>query len=479
MNLTRALIPAAGRGVRAAPRTACIPKVLLRIDGIPILTRNVALLRDCLGVREITIIVGHLGGQVRAALGDGSAMGVRIGYVECPDPGEGLARGMLHARPLFDGPFVTLLGDEVYVDSNHAALPGILDRPFRAVCGLLPTDDLHQIKRNYSVEIEDGHIRALEEKPAQVRNNLLGCGTWVFTPEIFEAIEATPPSPRSGRVELADAIARLAARPPGVLPFLLSGRYFNVNTIDDLHWAQFQVREARFTEKKISVVIPAYNEEQSIAYVVRDFGPRVDEVLVVDNQSRDRTAAAAAAAGARVEQVKMSGYGDTIRWGLDHAAGDILVVVEADFSFRARDLNKILEYLKDADFVVGTRTTRELVEQGTNMRGPVRWGNVLVAKMVEALWWGQQPRFTDVGCTYRALWRDAWLSMRGLLRGTGPELSPEMMVAALESRLRVIEVPVSYHRRIGGESKHSANYYRIARTAARMLAAIYRHRLGL
>ena len=127
--------------------------------------------------------------------------------------------------------------------------------------------------------------------------------------------------------------------------------------------------------------------------------------------------------------------------------------MEADHSFRARDLGKLLEYLKDADMVVGTRTTRELIEQGTNMRGPVRMGNILVAKLVELLWWGQRPRFTDVGCTYRALWRDTYRRIRPLLTGVGPELSPEMMVAVLQARMRIIEVPVSYHRRMGGASK--------------------------
>jgi len=177
--------------------------------------------------------------------------------------------------------------------------------------------------------------------------------------------------------------------------------------------------------------------------------------------------------------VRLTGYGDTIRAGLDLATGDILVVVEADYSFRARDLGKMLEYLKDADMVIGTRTTRELVEQGANMRGPVRWGNVIVAKLVELMWWNLQPRFTDVGCTYRALWKSTYQAIRPLLHGVGPELSPEMMVAALMARRRIIEVPVSYHRRIGGESKHSANYWRISRTALRMLRTIARKRLGL
>ncbi|MGH2544271.1 MAG: glycosyltransferase family 2 protein, partial [Ardenticatenaceae bacterium] len=306
---------------------------------------------------------------------------------------------------------------------------------------------------------------------------LLGCGTYVFTPHIFDAIEATALSPRSGRVELTDAINYLATRSRRVVPFFLEGIYFNVNTDDEYSYAQYVVRAARFPKYRISVVIPAYNEEESIGYVVRDFREHVDEVFVVDNSSADRTAEVAREAGARVETVSLKGYGDTIRYGLEHASGSILVVVEADHSFRARDLGKILEYLKDADMVVGTRTTRELVEQGTNMRGPVRWGNVIVAKLIEALWWGREPRFTDVGCTYRALWRDTYCAIRPLLQGVGPELSPEMMIAALQAHKRVIEVPVSYHARVGGESKHSANYLHISRTALKMLHTIARKRL--
>jgi glycosyltransferase involved in cell wall biosynthesis len=261
-----------------------------------------------------------------------------------------------------------------------------------------------------------------------------------------------------------------------VAPFFLTGTYFNVNTIDDYHDAQYALRASRFAGKRISMVIPAYNEEASIGYVVRDFKPLVHEVLVVDNSSQDRTSEVAAAAGARVERVRLTGYGDTIRHGLDRAAGDILVVVEGDFSFRSRDLARMLEYLKEADMIVGTRTTREM--QGANMKGPVRWGNVIVAKGVEALWWSKQPRFTDVGCTYRALWKDTWRVLAPYIKSVGPDLSPEMMVAALALDQRIIEIPVSYRRRIAGESKHSANCIRIARTALLMLKAILRWRFA-
>lgn len=476
--ITRALLPAAGKGVRAYRKTRYVPKVMLEVDGKPLIQRNIELLRDTLDIRDVTVIVGYKAEQVQEAMGDGRQFGVRISYIETPDVTRGLAHGISLARDYFqDSAFVTVLGDELYLDSNHGDLANLPSDGWDAVCGVSRTTDLEQIKRNYSVRMSGDRITNLVEKPSVLENNVLGCGTYLFTPAIFEAIERTPPSRRTGRVELTDAINTMAAR-GRVRRFWMSGSYFNINSVEDHSYAQYIARAARFAECRISLVIPAYNEEQSIGYVVRDFRDRVHEVLVVDNSSRDRTAAVARAAGARVETVQLTGYGDTIRWGLDHAEGDVLVVVEADHSFRARDLGKMLEYLKDADMVIGTRTTRELVEQGTNMRGPVRWGNVIVAKLVEALWWGRQSRFTDVGCTYRALWRDTWQRIRGRVRGSGPELSPEMMIAALQERQRIIEIPVSYHRRVGGESKHSANYLHVARTALRMLGTIALKRLA-
>jgi len=111
-----------------------------------------------------------------------------------------------------------------------------------------------------------------------------------------------------------------------------------------------------------------------------------------------------------------------------------------------------------------------------DMRGLVRWGNVLVGKLVEAMWWGQQPRFTDVGCTFRAVWKEAWLRIRERMAGVGPEFSPEMMIEMLRARRRVIEIPVSYYARVSGTSKHSENYFKISRTALRMLRVIFKKR---
>ncbi len=472
------LIPAAGRGVRAYPATSWIPKVMLEIAGKPLIQRNIEILRDQLGIRDIVVIVGYLADQVRAFLGDGERFGVQIRYVHCAEPKVGLARGVLLAEPLLDRPFVTVLGDELYLGSNHSELR-VPEGEFFAVCAVRQTDNPRLIEKNYSLVINDGRITDLEEKPVNVTTDLLGCGTWVFTPELFGRIRDTAPSPRSKRVELTDVVRDAARGGDLVLPFFLSGDYLNVNSIEDYNYANYKARSRSFSEYKISIVIPAYNEEDSIGYVVRDFVDVADEVLVVDNSSKDRTVEVARENGARVETVQQVGYGDTIKWGLDHAIGDVLVVVEADHSFRAKDLGKFLQYMKDADMVIGTRTTREMIEQGSNMGGLLRLGNIVVGKIVELMWWSQEPRFTDVGCSYRAIWRESWHKIRDSVNGVGPEFSPEMMIEVLRARRRVVEIPVSYYPRVGGESKHSEGFLKVSKTALRMLKLIFAKRLGL
>ncbi len=469
------LIPAAGEGVRAYPKTTRLPKVLLEVAGKSLLARNLEILRDQIGVREVVVIVGHLGDQVRAAFGDGEDLGLRIRYATCPDSSVGLARGLLAAEPLLTRPFVTILGDELYLESNHRRLR-LPEEPFFAVCGVRRTDDRRLIQKNYAVEIHGGRIADLEEKPPSPTSDWLGCGTYVFTPELFDRIRRTAPSPRSGRVELTDAIAGAVREGKRVLPFVLEGEYVNVNSIEDYNHASYVARNHDFAKYSVSVVVPARDEEHSIGYVVSDFAKVADEVFVVDNSSTDGTAEEARKQGARVETVSLQGYGDTIKYGLDRAMGRILVVVEADHSFRSDDLGKLLEYMKSADMVIGTRTTRQMIEQGSNMGGLLRWGNVAVGKIVEILWWAQEPRLTDVGCTYRAIWREAWDKIRDEVTSTGPAFSPEMMIETLRARLRVIEIPVSYHARAGGESKHSESLLGVSRTALSMLRLIFSRR---
>ncbi|MEM7306017.1 MAG: glycosyltransferase family 2 protein [Planctomycetota bacterium] len=237
-----------------------------------------------------------------------------------------------------------------------------------------------------------------------------------------------------------------------------------------------------FEGKNVAVIVPAYNEEATIAEVVADFGDQelVDRVVVVDNNCRDRTAELAREKGGDVIEESAPGYGCAIRAGLDHAVdsgADVLVITEADGSFRADDLPKLLHYLGDGQMVLGTRTTRQMVEQGANMTFLLRWGNVTMAKWLELCWYfPHEPRLTDVGCSYRALWADTWRAMRAGTREAGPSFSPEMICEAYRQGMRVIEIPVHYGARLGGESKHSDGLLKVSKTAIGMFRTICRKR---
>ena len=473
-----AVVAAAGKGTRIHPRSLNVPKVMLEIAGKPLLVRNVEMLRDQLGIREIHLIIGHLGEQIRAYFGSGAAFGVDIRYIENPNVAGGLGTALLVAEATIHEPFVMVLGDELYIDSNHRELAALAG-PFDAACAIHATEDLELIRKNYSVTLDGDRITGLVEKPESAPSPYLGCGTYVFTPDVFRVARETPPSARSGRLELTDIIDRIAKQGGVVRPFVLTGHYLNVNSIEDLNVANYLARTVHFDRHTISIVIPAYNEAASVAHVIRDFLPHADEVLVMDNQSADGTADIARREGAIVHSRPLKGYGDALRQGRDAAKGDILVLMEADGTFRAKDLGKLLEFLKDADMVIGTRTTRQMIEQGANMDGLLRWGNVVVGKLVEALWWKVEPRFTDVGCTYRAIWRDAWVKIRPFLTRDDAAFSPEMMIEMLRIEGRVIEIPVSYYRRRGGESKHSGTLPHSIRTGLRMLNVILRKRFNL
>jgi glycosyltransferase involved in cell wall biosynthesis len=228
--------------------------------------------------------------------------------------------------------------------------------------------------------------------------------------------------------------------------------------------------------QRVSVVFPAYNEEAGIADAVADFGglDAVDEVLVVDNNSRDRTAERAQAAGARVVRETRQGYGHALRRGLAEAQGEYVVLAEPDGTFMAKDVLKLLAYADDFDLVLGTRTTRELIWHGANMGWQLRWGNWVVAKLLQVIFGG--PSLSDSGCTLRLVRRAAAQKLLPRFTVGGSHFLPEMVCLAMLERLRLVEVPVNYRTRVG-QSKITGSMQTALRVGAHMVALILRYRL--
>jgi glycosyltransferase involved in cell wall biosynthesis len=228
--------------------------------------------------------------------------------------------------------------------------------------------------------------------------------------------------------------------------------------------------------KSVSVVFPAYNEAGNIRRAVEDFllPGVVDEVVVVDNNSRDATAAEAAAAGARVIRETRQGYGYALQRGLAEATGDLIVMAEPDGTFVGRDVLKLLAYSDDFDMVCGTRTTRELIWQQANMGWFLRVGNWTVAKLIQLLY--DAPSLTDCGCTLRLTRREALARFRDELTVGGSHFLPEMVIFALKRGLRIIEVPVNYRGRVG-ESKITGTLKGTLRTGTNMIVLALKCRL--
>jgi glycosyltransferase involved in cell wall biosynthesis len=226
-----------------------------------------------------------------------------------------------------------------------------------------------------------------------------------------------------------------------------------------------------YGSKTVTIVLPAYNEEKYIRSAVDDFFSTgmVDEVIVVDNNSRDRTAEEARQTRARLVTETAQGYGHALRRGLREATGDLVIMAEPDGTFIGRDVVKLLAYAEDFDMVCGTRTTRELIWEQANMGWFLRVGNWTVAKMIQVLYDG--PSLSDCGCTLRLTSREALARIEEDLTVGGSHFLPQMVIAGLKRGLSIIEVPVNYRGRVG-DSKITGTLKGTLRTGFRMIALI-------
>ena len=199
----------------------------------------------------------------------------------------------------------------------------------------------------------------------------------------------------------------------------------------------------------VSVVLPTYNEKDSIRRVIENFEATgvVDEILVINNNAADGTSEEVARTTAREILERRQGYGFAIQRGLAEAQGEYLVVCEPDGTFLARDVFKLLSYAEDFHVVYGSRTSQQLVWRGANMGLFLRWGNWAVAKYLEFLY--NATSLTDVGCTLRLVHRSVAEAMLPAFRIGGSAFGPEMMTLSLRARCRVIQVPINYLPRVG------------------------------
>jgi len=198
----------------------------------------------------------------------------------------------------------------------------------------------------------------------------------------------------------------------------------------------------------IKVIIPAYNEADSIANVIREIPKTVTEVIVVSNNSTDDTELNAKAAGATVLKETQKGYGYACLKGMDYITNqevkpDILVFLDGDYSDYPEELTKIVAPIieDDLDFVIGARV-KSLREDGS-MTPQQIFGNWLATFLMKLFF---RAKFTDLG-PFRAIKYEKLLNLHMEDKTYG--WTVEMQLKALKQKLSYIEVPVRYKKRIG------------------------------
>lgn len=227
----------------------------------------------------------------------------------------------------------------------------------------------------------------------------------------------------------------------------------------------------------VDVIIPAWNEERSIGKVVSDIDRAlVRTVIVVDNNSRDKTAEVAQSAGATVLQEPVQGYGAACLRGIAYAnnscdpPADVIVFMDADYSDYASEMPQLLAEIKDgrADMVIGSRALGQR-EKGSMTPQQV-FGNWLATFLIRLIY---GFRYTDLG-PYRAIRLEKLnaIEMRDMNYGW----TVEMQIKALQHKLNIAEVPVNYRRRIG-VSKVSGTVKGTILAGYKIILTIFRYAL--
>ena len=229
--------------------------------------------------------------------------------------------------------------------------------------------------------------------------------------------------------------------------------------------------------KSIAVILPTYNEKDSIADVIRRFHALgvVDDILVINNNAAAGTSENVASTGVAREIVETrQGYGAAIRRGLREVDTDLVCVCEPDGTFNPEDLFKLLPFTLECQFVVGSRTVSNFIWDGANMGFLLQWGNWAVAKMIEVVY--NANYLSDVGCTFRILSRECVADISPKFTIDGSSFGLEMLLVALLRRTKVVQVPVNYHPRVG-ESSVTGDFGKTVSLGLEMMAMVGRMRL--
>ncbi len=200
------VILAGGRGSRMFPFSESFSKPLLPVCNKPLLAHQLEIMR-ALGIVEVFILIGYKGFQIATALGDGSAFGVRITYVEQTEV-LGIAHAIGRMERYIDRPFLLFLGDIFFIPDDLQNMLALYHAQGQgAILGVKEEPDPAAIRKNFAVILgESGLVQQVIEKPRRPPNRLKGVGLYLFDQDVFDAIRRTPRSAMRDEYEITDTI---------------------------------------------------------------------------------------------------------------------------------------------------------------------------------------------------------------------------------------------------------------------------------
>jgi glycosyltransferase involved in cell wall biosynthesis len=209
--------------------------------------------------------------------------------------------------------------------------------------------------------------------------------------------------------------------------------------------------------QKLSVILPTYNEKDSIRKVIKEFESLniIDEIIVINNNAVKGTSKQVAPTSAIEIFESVPGYGSAIQRGLKEATGDLIFVCEPDDTFVAEDVFKFLAYINDVDVVYGSRTVKNFIGKGANMGHFLKVGNWFVAKMMQVLY--RTSSLSDVGCTFRLIKRKSLKKVQKKFRVKSGFFGPEMMLLTNQYNITAVQIPIKYKSRVG-ESSYTGDF---------------------
>lgn len=203
---------------------------------------------------------------------------------------------------------------------------------------------------------------------------------------------------------------------------------------------------------KIAVLVPCYNEELTVEKVVTDFKKELPnaDIYVYDNNSKDKTAVLASAAGAIVKKETAQGKGNVVRSMFKDIDADVYILVDGDDTYPAEEVHKLILPVQEgnADMVIGDRLSNGTYFE-ENKRGFHGFGNNLVKNLINFLF---KSNINDIMTGYRVYSRRFVKNMP--VMSSGFQIETEMTIFSLVYRMKIVEIPITYRDRpAGSESK--------------------------